>query len=115
MSKAILITDMPDNCASCKFFNDHYDYPECIITGETKGYKFNKYKKKMKQCPLKNLCENKVKIKQKEICDGYDCWGRPEYDYVYVVLDENGNEIFRSKNDPTRLVNILTKNMEQLT
>ena len=48
-----------------------------------------------------------VEVKEKRICDGYDCWGRPEYDYVYVVLDENGNEIFRSKNDPTRLINLV--------
>jgi len=47
-----------------------------------------------------------VEVKEKRISDGYDCWGRPEYDYVYVVLDENGNEIFRSKNDPTKLINM---------
>lgn len=48
-----------------------------------------------------------VEVKEKRISDGYDCWGRPEYDYVYVVLDENGNEIFQSRNDPTSLVNML--------
>lgn len=51
-----------------------------------------------------------VEVKEKRISDGYDCWGRPEYDYIYVVLDENGNEIFRSKNDPTELINVLEKN-----
>lgn len=51
-----------------------------------------------------------VEVKEKRISDGYDCWGRPEYDYIYVVLDENGNEIFRSKNDPTELINMLEKN-----
>ncbi len=50
-----------------------------------------------------------VEVKKKRISDGYDCLGRPEYDYVYVVLDENGNEIFRSKNDPTELINYITK------
>ena len=50
-----------------------------------------------------------VEVKEKEIRDGYDCWGRPEYTNVYVVLDENGKEIFRSKDDPTELVNVLTK------
>ena len=50
-----------------------------------------------------------VEVKEKRISNGYDCWGRPEYDYVYVVLDDNGNEIFRSKNDPTELINVLEK------
>ena len=48
-----------------------------------------------------------VEVKEKRISNGCDCWGRPEYDYVYVVLDENSNEIFRSKDDPTELINVL--------
>lgn len=51
-----------------------------------------------------------VEVKEKRIHDGYDCWGRPEYTYIYVVLDEAGNEIFRSEDDPTELVNMLEKN-----
>lgn len=51
-----------------------------------------------------------VEVKEKRIFDGYDCWGRPEYTYVYVVLNENGNEIFRSKDDPTELINKLINN-----
>lgn len=57
MSKAVLVIDMPDNCASCKFLNDSYDYPECIITGETRGYNFEKYEKKMDKCPLQEMPE----------------------------------------------------------
>lgn len=49
-----------------------------------------------------------VKVIEKEIHDGYDCWGRAEYTNVYVVLDENGHEIFRSRNNPTKLIEYLT-------
>ena len=48
-----------------------------------------------------------VKVEEKIIYSGYDCWGRLEYDYVYVVLDENGNEIYQSQNDPTKLINFI--------
>lgn len=53
MSKAMLIMDMPTCCNECRFFNDNYDYPQCIITGETKGYKFKKFENKMDSCPLR--------------------------------------------------------------
>ena len=33
INKAILVIDMPKCCSKCKFLNDNYDYPECIITG----------------------------------------------------------------------------------
>ena len=49
-----------------------------------------------------------VKVEEKRIHDGYDCWGRPEYDDIYVVTDECGNEIYKSQDDPTKLINFLT-------
>lgn len=55
MPKAVLVIDMPDTCANCKFLDDNYDYPECIVTGETRGYKFNTRDKKMDKCPLRSL------------------------------------------------------------
>lgn len=55
-----------------------------------------------------------VKVEEKRVFNGYyDCWGRKEYDYVYVILDENGNEIFQSQNDPTKLINVLTKHIKE--
>ena len=53
MSKAMLIMDMTTCYNECRFFNDNYDYPQCIITGETKGYKFKKFENKMDSCLLR--------------------------------------------------------------
>lgn len=55
MKKAVLIIDMPKHCSECKFLNDNYDYPECIITGETKGYNFRVRERKMDKCPLRPM------------------------------------------------------------
>ena len=52
--------------------------------------------------------ENMVEVKMVERRNGCDCWGRAEYDYVYVVTDENGNKIYESETDPTKLINFLT-------
>ena len=84
MNKAILVIDMPENCYECRFLNDNYDYPECIITEETKGYKFRAREEKMDKCPLKPVPEkydmNNI------ICDrDYD----DEYEYGYnACIDE---------------------------
>ena len=53
MNKAVLVIDMPNCCYECRFLNDNYDYPECIVTGETKGYTFKVREQKMDSCPLK--------------------------------------------------------------
>ena len=78
MPKAVLVTDMPDNCADCRFLNDSYDYPECIVTGETKGYRFNMFDKKMNRCPLRLLPEEECRSDCfNEYEDGYaDGWNR---------------------------------------
>lgn len=57
MSKAILVIDMPKCCSECRFLNDNYDYPECIVTGETRGYTFRTREQKMDKCPLKPVPE----------------------------------------------------------
>lgn len=57
MSKAVLIMDMPRSCAECKFLDNNYDYPMCILTGETRGYTFRTYENKMDRCPLKPVTE----------------------------------------------------------
>ena len=75
MNKAILVIDMPKCCSECKFLNDNYDYPECIITGETRGYNFRVREKKMDKCPLKPVpakeCEGGTWTADGYIEDGF--------------------------------------------
>ena len=49
----------------------------------------------------------KVTVKEVNKPNGYDCWGRTEYDDYFVVEDENGEVIYTSKSDPTNLINYL--------
>ena len=46
----------------------------------------------------------KVKVEKVTVCSGHDCWGRYEYDDLYVVTDEEGKVLYRGEVDPTRLV-----------
>ena len=55
MSKAILVIDMPSCCSECFALDDHYDYPECLITKEQRGYNFNTKTQRMDKCPLKPI------------------------------------------------------------
>ena len=50
-----------------------------------------------------------MNVEKYQVCSGHDCWGRYEYDDIYVVKDENGKVIYRGKTDPTELVNELMK------
>lgn len=52
-----------------------------------------------------------VKVEIKRICAGHDCWGRPEYDDIYVVTDKQNNIIYQSKDDPTKLIEYLSKEL----
>lgn len=76
MSKAILVMDIPECCSDCQLLNDSYDYPECIITGETRGYNFRIHERKMDKCPLKLLPEKECRSGCfDEYGDGYaDGW-----------------------------------------
>ena len=51
----------------------------------------------------------KVTVKEVSKPNGCDCWGRPDYDYYYVVESEDGEVIYTSQSDPTRLINYLNK------
>ena len=46
------LDEIPKSCAVCPYLNTDSDYPCCVITGISKGYKFNRYEDKMKECPL---------------------------------------------------------------
>ena len=86
MSKSLLVIDTPECCFECKFLNDNYDYLECIITGETKGYNFRIHENIMEQCPLKPAPEYELVWYDDEKSD----WERG----YNVCLDEilGGNE-----------------------
>ena len=78
MSKAILVIDMPDSCSECRFLNDNYDYPECIVTGETKGYTFRTREQKMDKCPLRPV-PRKIDV--------------PDFDDAIKAKNENAEEV----------------------
>lgn len=89
MSKAILIIDMPECCSECKFLNDNYDYPECIVTGETRGYMFKTREMRMDRCPLRPVPE-KYEIDRSKCSDPFYDFGF-EYGYnqcIYEILGE---------------------------
>ena len=56
-NKAILVIDMPENCAECFALDDNSDYPICIITGQQRGYTFRTREQKMDRCPLQPMPE----------------------------------------------------------
>lgn len=69
MSKdGVLLVKYPENCAECRFYDDNWDYPTCYATGESMGYTFNSFHKKMDRCPIKPLVKEPVDyISGKEI------------------------------------------------
>ena len=48
----------------------------------------------------------KLEVKKIQRRNGCDCWGRPEYDDIYIVLKDN-KVIYESESDPTCLLNDL--------
>lgn len=46
---------MPSVCDECWALDESGDYPMCRITGETRGYNFRVYEKRMDKCPLIEL------------------------------------------------------------
>lgn len=53
-----------------------------------------------------------VKVTIERRADGYDCWGRTEYEDFYVVTNDKGKVVYNSKYDPTNLIKELTNNKE---
>ena len=58
---------MPECCDACPMLNDEGDYPMCRITSTTRGYNFDKLKKRMDDCPLRN--EDFQEIRTAKIID----------------------------------------------
>ena len=57
MSVLIKRMRMPQYCDECWALDEYGDYPSCLITGETEGYRFNTKKYKMHRCPLVEVIE----------------------------------------------------------
>lgn len=96
MNKAILVIDMPECCNECRFLNDNYDYPECIVTGETKGYTFKAREQKMDKCPLKPLPEKYDIEAERNKPHDRDCDWEFESGYnqcINEILDTHKNEV----------------------
>ena len=47
--------EMPTCCDDCPMLDDRWDYPECLITKEVRGYTFPVREKRMPDCPLSPL------------------------------------------------------------
>ena len=64
MQKAILILDMPKNCASCHFLklkpDSYFKVFRCAITEKEIWEKEIRVKEKVDGCPLKPLPEKKI-------------------------------------------------------
>lgn len=43
---------MPKGCGECPLYDDRWDYPTCYLTGSSRGYNFNIWENRMRDCPL---------------------------------------------------------------
>ena len=57
----LLNIEMPLCCAECPIYDDRWDYPTGYITNESRGYNFKIHEKRMPNCPLKEIQEEKIK------------------------------------------------------
>lgn len=75
MAKAILVMDMPENCARCQFDTDESDGScYCAVTNN----KYSAYEStisRVDSCPLRELPE------KMEVCGRYPQPGKPEPSY----------------------------------
>lgn len=47
--------EMPSCCHDCPFETDQWDYPTCMVTGRSEGYRFDTRNNRMADCPI--LCQ----------------------------------------------------------
>ena len=59
--------DMPKSCSECPLYDDHWDYPACYATDETRGYNFKYREKRMPNCPLREFSKKGRVIKPKSL------------------------------------------------
>ena len=56
--------EMPECCRVCPMYDDDGDYVTCIVTGNSRGYTFNPFLKRMPTCPLSNRKNEKIRQRQ---------------------------------------------------
>ena len=47
--------EMPSCCHDCPFEADQWDYPICMVTGRSEGYRFDARNNRMVDCPI--ICQ----------------------------------------------------------
>lgn len=52
MSECVVRMEMPSCCHDCPFEADQWDYPICIVTGRSEGYRFDSRNNRMVDCPI---------------------------------------------------------------
>ena len=98
-------TSVLSKCDNC-WFGPDCDEQMMIICASNNYCKYiqKDFSLECKKMPVKTPS---VKVQIEERRNGCDCWGRPEYDLVYVVTDEDGNQIYETESDPTQLIKFL--------
>lgn len=51
------------------------------------------------------------RVIERRVSTTCDCWGRPEYDTIYVVIDDNNKEVYRSTSNPEPLLTEFEKRL----
>ena len=59
--------DLPKSCSDCRFYDDNYDYPTCIVTGYSRGYNWSPFNQRMPDCPLVAVPETHGRLIDVEI------------------------------------------------
>ena len=67
--------EMPACCEECFALDDNGDYPHCLISHASCGYKFNIRLYRMADCPLEEIDEEKEHKNPCEWCQEWNCEG----------------------------------------
>jgi len=92
----ILDMEMPKDCGHCLMLDESGDYPMCRITGETRGYNFDIFHKKMDRCPIKNelvLCKDCRWYDKEDWCDKLRISGIKEFEEVWYCAEGERLEV----------------------
>ena len=94
MSGVYINMEMPTCCAECRFLDERWDYPCCIITDEQRGYNFRTRELRMPHCPLINVPDHGDLIDREKMRDYWlhASWDCPNMDVgdekdVFAVIN----------------------------